>query len=54
VSIPGTTKLHRLEENLKVAVVELITQDMERIVEARPRIAVEGEWFHSLGCTGGK
>ncbi len=34
VPIPGTTKLHRLEENLAAANVELDANDLQRIAEA--------------------
>ncbi|WP_316859583.1 aldo/keto reductase [uncultured Cohaesibacter sp.] len=40
VPIPGTTKLHRLEENLKAVDVVLTAEDMERINAAA--ITVEG------------
>ena len=34
-SIPGTTKLHRLEENLAVADIELTSEDLREIEEAQ-------------------
>ena len=42
VPIPGTTKLHRLEENLASASVELDAADLQRIGEALQGIAIEG------------
>ena len=40
--IPGTTKLHRLEENVGAASVELTSEDLRRIDHAVASIAVEG------------
>jgi aryl-alcohol dehydrogenase-like predicted oxidoreductase len=45
VPIPGTTKLHRLEENLKADEVELTAEDLSRIEQAAAAIAVEGERY---------
>ncbi len=42
VPIPGTTKLHRLEENLAAAKVELDAGDQQQIADALGRIAIEG------------
>lgn len=42
VPIPGTTKLHRLEENLAAANVELSRQDLNDIEAAFSRIQVTG------------
>ena len=42
VPIPGTTKLHRLEENLGAAAVELSEGDLSRIVQALEGIEVQG------------
>jgi aryl-alcohol dehydrogenase-like predicted oxidoreductase len=42
VPIPGTTKPHRLEENLGAADVELTSDDLREIEDAAARIAVEG------------
>lgn len=42
VPIPGTTKLHRLEENLGGAAVELTSGDLQQIEEAASQITVEG------------
>ena len=40
--IPGTTKLHRLEENLGGANVALTADDLSQIEAALRRIKVEG------------
>ena len=42
VPIPGTTKLHRLEENLAAVNVELSPDDLRDIDRAASRIAVQG------------
>jgi aryl-alcohol dehydrogenase-like predicted oxidoreductase len=42
VPIPGTTKLHRLDENLGAAVVELTADDLREIEAAAARIDVQG------------
>ena len=42
VPIPGTTKLHRLEENLGGTEVELTSDDLSRLHEATATIAVQG------------
>ena len=43
VPIPGTTKLHRLEENLGATDVVLTAADLQQIEAALARIAVQGE-----------
>ena len=43
--IPGTTKLHRLEENLAAAAVELSPADLQGIEVALSGIKVEGERY---------
>ena len=45
VPIPGTTKLHRLEENLGGAMVELTESDLKAILQAVSAIAVQGERY---------
>jgi aryl-alcohol dehydrogenase-like predicted oxidoreductase len=45
VPIPGTTKLHRLEENLGAANVKLTAQDLAEIKRAAAEIQVEGERY---------
>jgi aryl-alcohol dehydrogenase-like predicted oxidoreductase len=42
VPIPGTTKLHRLEENLGAVAVRLTPDDLREIEEAASHIAVHG------------
>jgi aryl-alcohol dehydrogenase-like predicted oxidoreductase len=42
VPIPGTTKLHRLEENIGAAAVELAAGDLRDIESALARIEVQG------------
>jgi len=42
VPIPGTTKLHRLEENIGAADVELTPDDLREINEATEKITVQG------------
>jgi aryl-alcohol dehydrogenase-like predicted oxidoreductase len=40
--IPGTTKLHRLEENIGAASVELTPDDLREVDEAASQITVQG------------
>ncbi|HET7150639.1 MAG TPA: aldo/keto reductase [Candidatus Acidoferrum sp.] len=42
VPIPGTTKLHRLEENLGAAAIELTAEDLHEIDAAASKITVQG------------
>jgi aryl-alcohol dehydrogenase-like predicted oxidoreductase len=42
VPIPGTTKLHRLEENLGAVNVDLNENDLKEIDEAASRLKLEG------------
>ena len=42
VPIPGTTKVHRLEENIGAASVGLTPQDLREINEAASKISIEG------------
>jgi aryl-alcohol dehydrogenase-like predicted oxidoreductase len=42
VPIPGTTKLHRLEENIGAVSVELAKDDLRQIEEAAADIKIEG------------
>jgi aryl-alcohol dehydrogenase-like predicted oxidoreductase len=42
VPIPGTTKLHRLEENLRAATVELNAEDLREIGGAAAKITLHG------------
>jgi aryl-alcohol dehydrogenase-like predicted oxidoreductase len=42
VPIPGTTKLHRLEENIGAANVQLTADDLRQIDNASSKIPVQG------------
>ncbi len=42
VPIPGTTKLHRLDENIGAAAIELSAGDLEQIEIAASKITVQG------------
>jgi len=54
VPIPGTTKAHRLEENLGAAAIELADDDLGRIGEALAQIKVQGDRYpaHLAARTG--
>jgi aryl-alcohol dehydrogenase-like predicted oxidoreductase len=43
--IPGTTKLHRLEENIAAAEIKLTQNDLQAIADAASRIQIEGERY---------
>jgi aryl-alcohol dehydrogenase-like predicted oxidoreductase len=43
VPIPGTTKIHRLEENIGSASLELTSEDLEEINTAASKIPIQGE-----------
>lgn len=43
VPIPGTTKIHRLEENIGSASVELTSEDLDEINAAASKIPIQGE-----------
>jgi aryl-alcohol dehydrogenase-like predicted oxidoreductase len=45
VPIPGTTKLHRLQENLGAAQVELTAGDLREIHDAVSQISVQGDRY---------
>ena len=45
VPIPGTTKLHRLEENIAAALIELTPEDLREIDNAASKIPVQGERY---------
>src|SRR5579863_2132319 len=45
VPIPGTTKLHRLEENLAAADIRLTTEELREIESAVSRIEVQGDRY---------
>jgi aryl-alcohol dehydrogenase-like predicted oxidoreductase len=40
--IPGTTKLHRLDENIGALSVELTSDDLREITDAASKITVQG------------
>jgi aryl-alcohol dehydrogenase-like predicted oxidoreductase len=42
VPIPGTTKLHRLDENIGAAAIELTPDDLREIDQAASRITIQG------------
>ena len=54
VPIPGTTKVHRLQENIGAAAVRLTEDDLRRIEQALASIKVEGERYpaHLAGRAG--
>lgn len=45
VPIPGTTKIHRLEENTGAANVELTTDDLQRIETAVNQVKIQGQRY---------
>ena len=45
VPIPGTTKLHRLDENIGAVAVELTTDDLREIATAAAKITVQGDRY---------
>ena len=45
VPIPGTTKLHRLEENVGAAAIDLSAEDLREINEAADQIQIEGDRY---------
>lgn len=45
VPIPGTTKLHRLEENLGAVDIELTAEDMQEIDNATTEVQVLGNRY---------
>jgi aryl-alcohol dehydrogenase-like predicted oxidoreductase len=54
VPIPGTTKLHRLEENLGAVNIELTPEDIRQLENAASKIPVQGarypeEWQRMVG-----
>jgi aryl-alcohol dehydrogenase-like predicted oxidoreductase len=54
VPIPGTTKLHRLEENLGAADIELTSGDLAEIEKTAAAITIAGERYpaHLMATTG--
>lgn len=47
VPIPGTTKSHRLKENIGAAAVELSAADLARIDQVLADVPVEGDRYPS-------
>jgi aryl-alcohol dehydrogenase-like predicted oxidoreductase len=45
VPIPGTTKLHRLEENIAATLLELSADDLKQIERAAAEIKIQGDRF---------
>jgi aryl-alcohol dehydrogenase-like predicted oxidoreductase len=45
VPIPGTTKLHRMEENINAANIELTADDLREIESAASKIIVQGDRY---------
>jgi aryl-alcohol dehydrogenase-like predicted oxidoreductase len=54
VPIPGTTKSHRLKENLGAAALQLTREDLRRIGDALARIPIQGDRYppHLAAITG--
>ena len=48
VPIPGTTRLHRLEENLGAANVDLTPEDLRAIESASSNIRIEGARYPEM------
>ena len=49
VPIPGTTKLHRVEENIAAAEVELTQEELDEIDHQASKITLEGERYGEAG-----
>lgn len=45
VPIPGTTKLHRLEENIKAVAIQLTPDDLQEMNSAASRITIQGNRY---------
>jgi aryl-alcohol dehydrogenase-like predicted oxidoreductase len=45
IPIPGTTKLHRLHENLKATAIEFTAEELQEINDASSKIAVQGDRY---------
>ena len=45
VPVPGTTKLHRLEENLGGAAVELSADDLRQVAHALDQVEIQGDRY---------
>jgi aryl-alcohol dehydrogenase-like predicted oxidoreductase len=47
VPIPGTTKVHRLEENLGAANLQLAPEELQRIAQALDEVSIVGERYNA-------
>ncbi|WP_295570216.1 aldo/keto reductase [Stenotrophomonas maltophilia] len=47
VPIPGTTKIHRLEENLGAADLQLAPEELQRIAQALEEVSIVGERYNA-------
>ena len=47
IPIPGTTKLHRLEENIKSVNVQLTAEDLKKIRDVISKIQITGERYNT-------
>jgi aryl-alcohol dehydrogenase-like predicted oxidoreductase len=55
VPIPGTTKPHRLKENVGAAAIELTRDDLQQIDDALSEIQVQGDRYPAhLAARAGK
>lgn len=45
IPIPGTTKLHRLEENLGSVKVELTAHELEQLNQALDQLTIDERYF---------
>jgi aryl-alcohol dehydrogenase-like predicted oxidoreductase len=45
VPIPGTTKLHRLQENLGAAAIQLTPEDLRELESAASKVTIQGERY---------
>ena len=45
VPIPGTTKVHRLQENSSAVDIELTAEDLRELTAAADRVDVQGERY---------
>jgi len=47
VPIPGTTKVHRLEENLGAVDLQLAPEELQRIAQALDEVSIVGERYNA-------
>ena len=45
VPIPGTTKLHRFQENVGAASIEFTKEELQQLTDASSHIKIEGERY---------